>query len=86
MNQNNVSQNNADNEKILLHLVIGGEMKNINEKKFKNCNNIDIVGVFPNYKYAYDAWKEKSQKYVDNANIRYFIVHIHKLLDPNETE
>jgi hypothetical protein len=68
--------------KQLLHLVIGGEMENIEDVTFKDLDAVDIVGVYPNYAKAYDAWKQKAQQTVDSADTRYFIVHLHRLLDP----
>ncbi|SDG40617.1 DUF4170 domain-containing protein [Pelagibacterium luteolum] len=68
--------------KQLLHLVIGGELSQIKGIEFKNLDEVDIVGVYPNYATAYAVWKQKSQLTVDNAEMRYFIVHMHKLLDP----
>lgn len=62
-----------------LHLVFGGELKNPTLSEFRNVDMIDIVGIFPNYKTAYDAWKSKAQSTVDNAHIRYFIAHLHRL-------
>lgn len=70
--------------KQLLHLVFGGELTNLEGTEFKNTDDIHIVGIFPNYKQAYDAWKNSAQRTVDNAQMRYFIVHMHRLLDPNE--
>jgi hypothetical protein len=72
----------SDQPKQLLHLVIGGEMESIDDVTFKDLDNIDIVGVYPNYAKAYDAWKQKAQQTVDSADTRYFIVHLHRLLDP----
>lgn len=69
--------------KQLLHLVIGGELVNLEKPEFRDLSKVDIVGVFPNYKAAYAAWKENAQKTVDNAMMRYFIVHLHRLLDPS---
>jgi len=66
----------------LLHLVIGGELSHIEGIEFKDLDAVDIVGVFPNYAAAYAVWKQKAQMTVDNAEMRYFIVHLHKLLDP----
>jgi myo-inositol-1(or 4)-monophosphatase len=66
----------------LLHLVIGGELKDINGSEFRDPTSLNVVGVYPNYKSAYDAWKSVAQSSVDNALMRYFIVHIHRLLDP----
>ena len=69
-------------KKQLLHLVLGGELTELGSSEFKDLDKIDIVGVFPNYASAYVAWKARAQKTVDNAHIRYFIVHLHRLLDP----
>jgi len=66
----------------LLHLVFGGELARIDSVEFKDLDNLDIVGVYPNYATAYAAWKAKAQQTVDNAQMRYFIVHLHRLLDP----
>ena len=66
----------------LLHLVIGGELKNVSDVEFEDLSKIDFVGAFPDYKAAYDAWKGAAQRTVDNAEMRYFILHAHKLLDP----
>ena len=68
--------------KQLLHLVLGGELKDLQETEFKDLSKVDVVGVFPNYATAYSAWKAKAQASVDNAQMRYFIVHLHRLLDP----
>jgi hypothetical protein len=68
--------------KQLLHLVFGGELDNVSSLEFKDLDRLDIVGVFPNYASAYAAWKAKAQGTVDNAQMRYFIVHMHRLLDP----
>jgi hypothetical protein len=71
--------------KQLLHLVIGGELKSINSTEFKDLDKVDIVGVYPNYAAAHAVWKGKAQQTVDNAQMRYFIVHLHRLLDPEAT-
>jgi hypothetical protein len=68
--------------KQLLHLVFGGELVHIDDVEFRDLSKLDIVGIFPNYATAYAAWKAKAQLTVDNAQIRYFIVHLHRLLDP----
>jgi len=68
--------------KQLLHLVFGGETKNPASDEFKDVDELDIVGIYPNYARAYAAWKAKAQSTVDNAEMRYFIVHLHRLLDP----
>jgi hypothetical protein len=69
-------------QKQLLHLVFGGELNALDSVEFKDLDKLDIVGVFPNYATAYAAWKARAQKTVDNALMRYFIVHLHRLLDP----
>jgi len=66
----------------LLHLVFGGELNSVASTEFKNLDNLDIVGIYPNYASAYAAWKAKAQGTVDNAEMRYFIVHLHRLLYP----
>jgi hypothetical protein len=68
--------------KQLLHLVLGGELSRIDDVEFKDLSKVDVVGVYPNYAAAYAAWRAKAQQTVDNAQIRYFIVHLHRLLDP----
>jgi hypothetical protein len=67
----------------LLHLVFGGELIDLDRTEFKDIDKLDIVGVYPNYAAAYAAWKAKAQQTVDNAHMRYFIVHMHRLLDPD---
>jgi uncharacterized protein DUF4170 len=69
----------------LLHLVFGGELKSLESVEFSNLAELDIVGIYPNYAEAYRAWKAAAQRTVDNAQIRYFIVHMHRLLDPDVT-
>jgi len=69
--------------KQLLHLVLGGELSRIGDVEFKDLEKVDIVGVYPNYAAAYAAWRAKAQQSVDNAHMRYFIVHLHRLLDPS---
>jgi hypothetical protein len=68
--------------KQLLHLVFGGELEKLQSTEFKDLDKLDIVGIYPNYATAYAAWKSKAQQTVDNAHMRYFIVHMHRLLDP----
>ena len=72
----------ATDQKQLLHLVFGGELKSLDSVEFKDLDKLDMVGVYPNYASAYAAWKGKAQRTVDNALMRYFIVHMHRLLDP----
>lgn len=66
----------------LLHLVFGGELERLDAAVFHDVDKLDIVGIYPNYATAYAAWKGKAQLTVDNAQMRYFIVHLHRLLDP----
>lgn len=66
----------------LLHFVFGGELESLDKVRFRDLAALDIVGVYPNYAEAYGAWKEKAQMTVDNAQMRYFIVHLHRLLEP----
>lgn len=69
--------------KQLLHLVFGGELARLDDVEFKDLEKLDIVGIYPNYASAYAAWRAKAQQTVDNAHMRYFIVHLHRLLDPD---
>ncbi len=71
-----------DDKKQLLHLVLGGELADLQGIEFRDLDALDIVGIYPNYKEAKQAWKSKAQQTVDNAHMRYFIVHLHRLLDP----
>ena len=71
-----------DSAQQLLHLVLGGELTDLEGTTFKDLDKVEIVGVFPSYGTAYAAWKAKAQHTVDNAHMRYFIVHLHRLLDP----
>jgi hypothetical protein len=68
--------------KQLLHLVLGGELVDIEGVQFKDLDKVDIVGLYPNYATAYTAWRAKAHQTVDNAQMRYFIVHLHRLIDP----
>lgn len=68
--------------KQLLHLVFGGEIKELDSIEFTDLSKLDIIGMFPNYAEAHKAWRGAAQKSVDNAQMRYFIVHIHRLMDP----
>jgi len=71
--------------KQLLHLVFGGELNSLDSVDFRDLSKLDIVGIYPDYASAHVAWKAKAQQTVDNAHMRYFIVHLHRLLDPNST-
>lgn len=66
----------------LLHLVFGGELADLDSVEFRNLEGLDIIGIYPNYATAYAAWKSAAQRTVDNAAMRYFIVHLHRLLQP----
>lgn len=68
--------------KQLLHLVFGGELEDLEGITFRDLGGLDIVGIYPNYAEAEKAWRGKAQATVDNAHTRYFIVHLHRLLDP----
>jgi len=70
----------------LLHLVFGGELKDPGGTEFVDTDKLDIVGIYPNYKQAYEAWRAAAQRTVDDAHVRYFVVHLHRLLDPGESE
>ena len=69
----------------LLHLVFGGELRSLEGVEFTDVHALDIIGIYPNYAEAYKAWKAAAQRTVDNAQMRYFIVHMHRLLDPELT-
>ena len=71
--------------KQLLHLVFGGELKSLDGSEFVGTQALDIVGIYPNYAEAYKAWKGAAQRTVDNAHMRYFVVHLHRLLDPEQS-
>ncbi len=72
----------ATQAKQLLHFVFGGELSDLSGTEFRDLSQIDIVGLYPDYASALQAWKAKSQATVDNAHMRYFIAHLHRLLDP----
>ena len=67
-----------------LHLVFGGELKSLGSHEFRDPAKLDIVGLFPDYASAERAWRAKAQATVDNAQMRYFVVHLHRLLDPGQ--
>jgi hypothetical protein len=67
----------------LLHLVFGGELKSLDGVEFKDVSKLDIVGIYPNFAEAKVAWERKARETLDNAEMRYFIVHLHRLLDPS---
>lgn len=72
--------------KQLLHLVFGGELASTEGISFKDLGKLDIVGIYPNYREALAAWRAASQRTVDNAHMRYFVVHIHKLMEPKQAK
>jgi hypothetical protein len=76
----------TEQDKQLLHLVFGGELKSLESHEFRDLSAVDVVGIFPDYASARAAWKAKAQSTVDNALVRYFIVHLHRLLDPREED
>jgi len=69
----------------LLHLVFGGRLVSPDSVKFSDLDKVDVVGVFPNYETAHKAWKQAAQATVDDASTRYFIVHLHRLLEPDDS-
>ncbi|MEM8643840.1 MAG: DUF4170 domain-containing protein [Pseudomonadota bacterium] len=75
----------AGDAKQLLHLVFGGTLTELDKVNFDDLSQLDIVGIYPNYATAYDAWKDAAQRSVDDAHMRYFIVHLHRLLEPETT-
>lgn len=76
------TEKTTDTQKQLPHLVFGGELTAIGGSEFKDLSKLDIVGIYPDYASAAAAWKAKAQQTVDNAMMRYFVVHLHRLLDP----
>jgi Domain of unknown function (DUF4170) len=71
-------------DKQLLHLVFGGELKSLNGSEFRDLDALDVVGIYPDYASAAQAWKSKAQSTVDNAHMRYYVVHLHRLLNPDQ--
>ncbi len=69
-------------DKQLLHIVIGGELEDVEHIHFRNPKEIDLVGAYASHEEALAAWRAKAQATVDNALMRYFIIHAHRLLDP----
>ena len=68
----------------LLHIVIGGELNRVDGHEFRDLEKVELVGAYPNYAAAHAAWRAKAQATVDNALMRYFIIHAHRLLDPSK--
>ena len=73
-------------DKQLLHIVLGGELKDVQDVEFRDLSKVEFVGAYPNYDEAWKAWKGKAQATVDNAHARFFIIHAHKLLDPADDD
>jgi hypothetical protein len=80
-----MSADGSKTPKQLLHLVFGGELVDLDGTEFRNLHELDVVGIYPNYAEALVAWKGAAQRTVDNAAMRYFIVHMHRLLEPDGT-
>ena len=74
----------SEKDEQLLHLVFGGELESLQGTRFRNLDEIDLVGVYPDFASARAAWKAKAQSTVDNAHMRYFVAHLHRLLDPDD--
>lgn len=72
--------------KQLLHLVFGGELEDLKDVQFKDPKELEVVGIYPNYAEAHAAWTAAAQKSVDNAHMRYFVVHMHRLLEPDDDD
>ena len=73
-------------DKQLLHLVIGGELEDVEHNTFRDLNKVDLVGAYASYQEAAAAWRQKAQSTVDNALMRYFIIHAHKLMNPDDDD
>jgi len=73
----------SDEPMQLLHLVFGGELKDLDGLTFKDPSKLDVVGIYPDFASAKKAWKAKAQMTVDNAQMRYVVVHLHRLLEPD---
>lgn len=73
-------------KKQLPHLVFGGELSDLDSTEFKDLSKLDIVGIFPDYASAQKAWRARAQATVDQAQMRYFVVHLHRLLDPSTSK
>jgi hypothetical protein len=73
-------------DKQLLHLVIGGELLDVEHNTFRDLTKVDLVGAYASYQEAAAAWRNKAQSTVDNALMRYFIIHAHKLMNPDDDD
>ncbi|MCW8916041.1 MAG: DUF4170 domain-containing protein [Magnetovibrio sp.] len=76
----------SSDNKQLLHLVFGGRVKDPQGVEFEDLNNVDVVGIYPNNAEALDAWRAKSHANVDDANVKYVLVHLHRMLEDPENE
>jgi hypothetical protein len=72
----------TSDKKQLLHLVFGGELESLQGVSFRDLDTLDIVGIYPDFASAKAAWRAKAQATVDNAHMRYYVVHLHRLLEP----
>jgi hypothetical protein len=79
-----MSKAKPDKPAQLLHLVFGGELADLSGVDFRDVSALDIVGIYPNYAEAEKAWLTKARETIDNAQMRYFIVHLHRLLHPGK--
>ncbi len=77
-------KSNANVSEQLIHMVLGGELDNVSDVTFKDLTKLDVVGFYPNYETAYTAWLGKARETIDNAQMRYFVVHLHNILDPTQ--
>lgn len=84
MNSDGSNDSTPPPGKPMLHLVFGGEVADPRSNDFVDMDALDVVGIFPNYKSAFAAWRGASQAHVDDANRKYVIVHLHRLLDPEQ--
>lgn len=80
-----MSKTKAAPDEQLIHLVFGGELSDVAGVTFKDLAKLDVVGFYPNYATAHTAWLSKARETIDNAQMRYFIVHLHRLLDPGDS-
>lgn len=78
-----MSKTAAKPEKQLVHMVVGGELTDLKKAEFKDLSKLDVVGFYPNFAEAQKAWLGKARETIDNAQMRYFIVHLHRLFDPS---
>ena len=86
MVRRNEGGNSMAETKQLLHFVFGGELKRTDEIEFRDLSKLDFVGMYPNFAEAKKAWRAKAQATVDNAQMRYFVVHIHRLMEPDQDD